>query len=219
MESSLYELLELLPDATDEDIKKAFRKQSIRHHPDKGGDAEVSKQLNEAKDILLDKDLRAVYGKHGLSGVFSVRLSEEGLALSEPEAECAQSDGEWFVWPGGSIPVGSEVSMNIADGSQLIFIPTHVYLDPATGRPWFHRTLYRVLLDPSAASPLTKVEQYKMAAEDDWQSVDTEPLTSDRNVHQRIDFFCHFQGGRSNFLAWVRSIVYYNISFEPAHDC
>lgn len=37
---SLYELLDLKPGSTTDEVKKAFRKKAIREHPDKGGDAE-----------------------------------------------------------------------------------------------------------------------------------------------------------------------------------
>ena len=35
-----YDLLEVQPDASADDIKKAFRKQAMKHHPDKGGNIE-----------------------------------------------------------------------------------------------------------------------------------------------------------------------------------
>ena len=43
---SHYEVLGLHADAAAADIKKAFRSAALQHHPDKGGDAEVFKQIN-----------------------------------------------------------------------------------------------------------------------------------------------------------------------------
>lgn len=36
-----YDLLEVKVDATTEEIKQAFRKQAMKHHPDKGGNIET----------------------------------------------------------------------------------------------------------------------------------------------------------------------------------
>ncbi|CAD6905038.1 unnamed protein product [Tilletia controversa] len=54
-----YELLAVPANASDIDLKKAYRKAAIRNHPDKGGDEEVFKMIGE------DNHLRADYDKHG----------------------------------------------------------------------------------------------------------------------------------------------------------
>ena len=66
MEKSLYTTLGVEPDATDEQIKKAFRNKSLIHHPDKeGGDEELFKTINEAYRILSDPKLRKAYDSTG----------------------------------------------------------------------------------------------------------------------------------------------------------
>ncbi len=44
--------------ASADDIKKAFRKAAMKHHPDRGGDQAKFKELNEAYDVLSDNDKR-----------------------------------------------------------------------------------------------------------------------------------------------------------------
>ena len=47
----------------DEDvIKKNYRKLSLRHHPDKGGDADTFRVLNRAQKVLKTPKLREQYG-------------------------------------------------------------------------------------------------------------------------------------------------------------
>jgi hypothetical protein len=58
-----YDLLELTVDATPDQIKKAYRKLALQHHPDKGGDSEKFRQLSEAYQILSDPSLRDKYDK------------------------------------------------------------------------------------------------------------------------------------------------------------
>lgn len=51
----------------DEDaVKKAYRKLSLKHHPDKGGDADTFRLLNRAQKVLLDEKLRAQYDTLGI---------------------------------------------------------------------------------------------------------------------------------------------------------
>ena len=67
--TKLYETLEVDKDADANAIKKAYRKLSRTHHPDKGGDEHKFKEINAAYEILSDPDKRAAYDKYGLEGV------------------------------------------------------------------------------------------------------------------------------------------------------
>ena len=59
--NDLYSILELDVDATNEDIKKNFRKLSLIYHPDKNGTKEKFIELKDAYDILIDKEKRKIY--------------------------------------------------------------------------------------------------------------------------------------------------------------
>lgn len=63
-----YEILGVPRNASQEDIKKTFRKLAIEHHPDKGGDAEKFKELNEAYSVLSDPQKRTAYDQFGHAG-------------------------------------------------------------------------------------------------------------------------------------------------------
>lgn len=56
-----YEILGVNETATQEEIKKAYRKKAVEHHPDKGGDEEKFKKISEAYDILGDEEKRKKY--------------------------------------------------------------------------------------------------------------------------------------------------------------
>lgn len=65
-----YEILGVGKDASADEIKKAFRKQAIQHHPDKeGGDETKFKEINEAYEVLKDQSKRQRYDQFGHAGV------------------------------------------------------------------------------------------------------------------------------------------------------
>ena len=54
-------MLGVSKDASQQDIKKAYRKLAMKHHPDKGGDEQQFKQIQAAYSVLSDPDKRAQY--------------------------------------------------------------------------------------------------------------------------------------------------------------
>ena len=61
-----YEILGISKGASDEEIKKAYRKAAHQHHPDKsGGDEAKFKEVNEAYQVLSDKAKRQQYDQFG----------------------------------------------------------------------------------------------------------------------------------------------------------
>jgi DnaJ family protein A protein 2 len=80
VETELYELLKVNPDASSEDIKKAFRKQALVHHPDRGGDEEMFKKIQNAYEILSEPQKREIYDKQGKNGLKNSGVSEDILS-------------------------------------------------------------------------------------------------------------------------------------------
>jgi len=64
-----YAALGVQRDASEDEVKKAFRRLAHAHHPDKGGDQKKFKDINEAYQILSDKTKRQQYDQFG-SAVF-----------------------------------------------------------------------------------------------------------------------------------------------------
>lgn len=68
-----YEVLGLKKGASDEEIKKAFRQQAKKYHPDVNKDdknAEARfKEINEAYEVLSDPDKKSRYDQFGHAGV------------------------------------------------------------------------------------------------------------------------------------------------------
>ena len=67
-----YEALSVARGASDEDIKRAFRKLALEYHPDRNksdGAAEKFKEVNEAYQVLTDSTKRASYDRFGHAGL------------------------------------------------------------------------------------------------------------------------------------------------------
>src|SRR6185295_6135589 len=68
-----YEILGVARDAAEADLKKAYRRLAMKHHPDRNpGNPEAESHFKEAKEAyeaLSDKDKRAAYDRFGHAGV------------------------------------------------------------------------------------------------------------------------------------------------------
>lgn len=60
-----YEILGIKKDASQEEVKKAFHRLAHKYHPDKGGDENKFKEINEAYQVLSDNAKRAQYDQYG----------------------------------------------------------------------------------------------------------------------------------------------------------
>lgn len=68
-----YQILEISRNATQDEIKKAYRKKALQFHPDKNpGDAAAEKKfkdISEAYEVLSDEQKRQIYDRHGKEGL------------------------------------------------------------------------------------------------------------------------------------------------------
>lgn len=88
MSQGYYDLLCISRDATVEEIKKAYKKAALQHHPDKGGDTELFKECGAAVETLTDERKRAAYD----AGLMRTR-SRDGQRGSYAAAAAASTGG------------------------------------------------------------------------------------------------------------------------------
>jgi molecular chaperone DnaJ len=85
--SDYYQLLGLARDAGPEEIKKAYRKLAVQHHPDKNDGSKESeerfKQITRAYEVLRDPDQRAVYDRYGEAGLTRGAGGAQGFDFSD----------------------------------------------------------------------------------------------------------------------------------------
>jgi curved DNA-binding protein CbpA len=81
-----YNILGVNPTDTKEQIKKAYRKLALQHHPDKGGNAEKFKKISVAFEILFNDEARRDYDEE-LRDPSKPRKSKGGLEAPKFDAQ------------------------------------------------------------------------------------------------------------------------------------
>jgi molecular chaperone DnaJ len=82
-----YEILEIPRTASPEEIKKAYRKMALKHHPDKNPNDPSAegkfKEAAEAYEILSDADKKARYDRYGHDGVKGMPGGGAGMSMDD----------------------------------------------------------------------------------------------------------------------------------------
>lgn len=106
MPRDYYEILGVSKSATASEIKRAYRKAAHQYHPDKGGDAEKFKEVNEAYQVLSDTHKRADYDQFGHAGIGNGGPGQDGFSGSSAGWEDifgGQTGGFRFNFGGGGL--------------------------------------------------------------------------------------------------------------------
>ena len=67
--TEFYKIIGVEKNATYDEIKKAYRKLALKKHPDRGGDKDEFAKLQNAYEVLSDKEKRDIYDKYGEDGL------------------------------------------------------------------------------------------------------------------------------------------------------
>ncbi|KAJ0235874.1 DNAJ heat shock family protein [Hirschfeldia incana] len=101
-----YNVLKVKRDATDDDLKKSYRRLAMKYHPDKNPttskkEAEAKfKQISEAYDVLCDPRRRQIYDQHGEDGLKSSDLpSAAATAAKQRSYSSRREDSEFRYYP------------------------------------------------------------------------------------------------------------------------
>ena len=76
-----YDILGVDKTASDSELKKAYKKQSMQHHPDRGGDEAKFKEVNEAYSALKDPEKRQMYDQFGTTDPHQQGFSQNGTTF------------------------------------------------------------------------------------------------------------------------------------------
>lgn len=84
MSQELYKLLGIERSASGSDIKRAYQRAALKHHPDKGGDVEMFKKVQQAYEVLSDDGKRKHYDMTGQIPGDQVQEGGGGMAFPFP---------------------------------------------------------------------------------------------------------------------------------------
>jgi len=109
-----YEVLGVPKSASQDELKKAYRKAAMKNHPDKGGDPEKFKELAQAFEVLSDPEKREIYDQYGEDAL------KEGMGGGGASGHSPFDIFEQFFGGGGSFGGGSSRGYRQKRGEDVV---------------------------------------------------------------------------------------------------
>jgi molecular chaperone DnaJ len=136
-----YEVLGVPKNASEDDIKKAYRKQAMKHHPDRNqgdgakGAEEKFKEAKEAYEMLSDTQKRAAYDQYGHAGL-DAQMGRSGGAGPEGFGGFAEAFGDIFgdIFGQGGGGGGGRRGQQVYRGSDLSYAMEITLEEAANGK-------------------------------------------------------------------------------------
>ena len=99
MGKDYYNILGISRNATDEEIRKAYRRKALRHHPDKNksmGSEEMFKNISEAYEVLNNKKKREIYDLRGEEGLKDCSSGERSFFNQSYSSDPRRTFSQFF---------------------------------------------------------------------------------------------------------------------------
>lgn len=146
----LYKILAVDKNSSQEEIKKAYRKASMKHHPDRGGNAEEFKKINRAYEILGDEIKKNDYDMKSRSPFFN---GNNIFSSDEMGGEMGGEMPDFFkmFFGGGPVDIG-RMSGFAGPGGMNGHPNIHIFRN---GKPVFRKTMKPAAISKTITIPLT----------------------------------------------------------------
>ena len=133
-----YKILGISSDSDADTIKKTYRKLSLEHHPDRGGDGEKFKEINEAYDTLGDNEKKQRYDMMNNGGNIPFPPGSVPFPFGGPNG-AQMNDIFGMMFGGGHMPNNFPFPPNVSGGVKIFHNGIPININGGVNGPTFNR--------------------------------------------------------------------------------